>query len=89
MEALETMKSVATKINDTQRQFESLQEIIRFQNSIDGWEVRAVLMIYRAMNENLPVDMFGSIAEIVTKMMIFIRALTLLIVIPSSFGKEN
>lgn len=39
VEAVETMKQVAMKINDTQRQFDSLQEIIRLQNSIDCWEV--------------------------------------------------
>jgi Rho guanine nucleotide exchange factor 4 len=40
VEAVETMKAVAMKINDTQRQFDSLQEIIRMQNSIEGWEVK-------------------------------------------------
>jgi len=38
VEAVSTMKDVAMRINDRQRQFESLQEIIRVQDSIEGFE---------------------------------------------------
>jgi hypothetical protein len=39
IEAVETMKRVAMNVNDTQRRFDALQEIVRLQASvIEGWE---------------------------------------------------
>jgi len=37
--AVEAMKSVAMSVNDTQRRFDALQEIVRLQASVyEGWE---------------------------------------------------
>jgi len=47
--ALSTMKDVAMKVNDTQRKFDSLQEIVRIQAAMLDWEV---IRVSNAFNQN-------------------------------------